>query len=356
MDMLSLLLVSVPVGFIGSLTGLGGASILIPLMVFFGIPVKEAIASAMISVVATSSGSASAYVRQRLANVKIAMFLEMFTSIGAIIGATITTWIHPVCLYFFFAAFLMTSFIGARVAPSTGRAGEATPSTQGSSVKAEDTTAGARVAPSTGKAGEATPSTKGNSARAEDTTAGALVAPSTGAARGATPSTKGKSVEAKETVAGSRWTRGEGLSRKLRLEGSYFDESTRTLIRYRADHPLLGGLGMMVAGVAAGMLGIGAGAFKVTIQENVLKLPPKVASTTSNFIIGMTALAGTSVYLFSGLMNVTLMAPMAVGTTIGALAGGRVLNRLPGSFLRGLFFVIVGALIVQMLYKGVVSW
>jgi uncharacterized membrane protein YfcA len=278
MEMLSLLLVSIPVGVIGSLTGLGGASILVPLLVFFGIPVKIAIASAMISVVATSSGSASAYVRQRLANVKIAMFLEMFTIIGAIIGATITMWIRPVYLYFFFAAFLATSFIR----------------------------------------------TKG---------------------RGPAPGT-----------AAAAPVGAEGLSAALELEGSYFDESTRTHVRYRAEHPLLGGLGMMVAGLAAGMLGIGAGAFKVTVQENVLKLPSKVASTTSNFIVGMTALAGTSVYLFSGLMNISLMAPMAVGTTIGALAGGRVLNRLPGSFLRGLFFAIVGMLMVQMLYKGIVSW
>ena len=113
---------------------------------------------------------------------------------------------------------------------------------------------------------------------------------------------------------------------------------------------------MMVAGLAAGMLGIGAGAFKVTVQENVLKLPPKVASTTSNFIIGMTALAGTSVYLFSGLLNITLMAPMAIGATIGAIAGGRVLNRLGGRLLRVLFFAVVASLIIQMLYKGIRSW
>jgi hypothetical protein len=88
----------------------------------------------------------------------------------------------------------------------------------------------------------------------------------------------------------------------------------------------------------------------------VLKLPPKVASTTSNFIIGMTALAGTSVYLFSGLLNLTLMAPMAIGTTIGAIAGGRLLNRLKGRVLRVLFFAVVASLIIQMLYKGVRSW
>lgn len=276
MNMVTLLLVSIPVGFVGSLTGLGGASILIPLLVSFDIPVKEAIASAMVSVVATSSGSASAYVRERLANVRIAMFLEMFTSVGAIIGASITTLIAPVYLYFFFAAFLSTSFLKPRHRRSKDETG-----------------------PSPGR---------------------------------------------------------NTLSRRLDLDGTYLDRATGQAVSYRADHPLLGGLGMMVAGLAAGMLGIGAGAFKVTIQENILRLPPKVASTTSNFILGMTALAGTSVYLFSGLLNVTLMAPMAVGATAGAIMGGRMLNRIGGRSLRILFFAVVAALIIQMLFKGIQSW
>jgi uncharacterized protein len=110
---------------------------------------------------------------------------------------------------------------------------------------------------------------------------------------------------------------------------------------------------MLVAGVAAGMLGIGAGAFKVTVQENVLRLPSKVASTTSNFIIGMTALAGLSVYLAGGLMNLTLMAPLAIGTTIGSIIGGRILNRLNDKVLMVLFFAVTLYIIVQMLIKGI---
>ena len=109
--MLSLLLISIPVGFLGALTGLGGASILIPILVSFGIPVKEAIASGMVAIIATSSGSASSYVKEGIANVKVAMYLEMFTIVGAIAGATITTVIPSVYLYFFFAAFLSTSFL-----------------------------------------------------------------------------------------------------------------------------------------------------------------------------------------------------------------------------------------------------
>jgi uncharacterized protein len=271
--MVTLLLISVPVGFVGSLTGLGGASILVPILIFLGLPIKEAIASALVSVIATSSGSASAYVRERLANIKIAMYLEMFTSVGAIIGATITTLIAPVYLYFFFALFLMTSFLKL-------------------------------------KHGDGAHLSTGGHMR---------------------------------------------LSQWLELEGSYFDEAKKETIPYTAQHPVLGGLGMLMAGLAAGMLGIGAGAFKVTVQENVLKLPAKVASSTSNFIVGMTALAGISVYFFGGLLNLTLMVPMAIGTTVGAIVGGRMLNRMNDRLLRLLFILVVTLLILQMLYKGIGS-
>ncbi|MBI2870028.1 MAG: sulfite exporter TauE/SafE family protein [Chloroflexi bacterium] len=273
-DMVSLGALSVFVGFLGSLTGLGGASILIPILVLFGIPVKEAIASAMVAIIATSAGAASSGVRERTANVRVAMFLETFTILGAIAGATITTVIPAIFLYFFFAGFLATSFL--RVKRSL--------------------------------AGDFTP------AATQDRF--------------------------------SRW---------LALEGGYYDRSSRRFCAYRVTNAAPGGLGMLVAGLAAGMLGIGAGAFKVTVQENVLRMPPKVASATSNFIIGMTALAGVSVYLFSGLLNVTLMAPMAVGTTVGAVIGGRMLNRLSNRLLRLLFYAIVAYLIVQMLYKGVTA-
>jgi uncharacterized membrane protein YfcA len=273
LDIFTLGIISVLVGFLGSLTGLGGGSILIPIMAISGIPLKEAIAAGMVSIIATSSGSAATFVRQKISNIKIAFYLEMFTITGAIIGAIITSIISPVFLYFFFAAFLLTSFLRVREY-----------SQDFSPAPAQD-----RI---------------------------------------------------------SRW---------LRLDGSYFDTARDKVVSYRVTNSLWGGLGMLIAGLAAGMLGIGAGAFKVTVQDNILKMPPKVSSATSNLIIGMTALAATSVYLFSGLLNLTIVAPIAVGTTIGAIIGSRILNRMSDSSLRILFFVVVAALIIQMLYKGVTA-
>jgi len=273
LDMVSLGLISVLVGLLGSLTGLGGGSILIPIMAISGIPLKEAIAAGMISIIATSSGSAATFVKERISNVKIAFFLEMFTISGAIIGATITSVVSPVYLYFFFAAFLLTSFLRVH---ELGREFVQSP------------------------------------------------------------------VQ-------------DGVSRWLGLSGCYFDTARNQAVSYRVTNSLLGGLGMFIAGLAAGMLGIGAGAFKVTVQDNILKMPPKVSSATSNLIIGMTALAATSVYLFSGFLNLTIIAPIAVGTTIGSFAGGRLLNKLSDKALRILFFIIITVLIIQMLYKGITA-
>jgi uncharacterized membrane protein YfcA len=78
-DMLTLLLICILVGLLGSLTGLGGASILIPILVFLGVPVKEAVACGMVAIIATSSGSAASFVRNRITNLRLAMYLEMFT-------------------------------------------------------------------------------------------------------------------------------------------------------------------------------------------------------------------------------------------------------------------------------------
>jgi hypothetical protein len=272
-SIVEVLVISVFAGFIGSITGLGGASITTPLLTLLGIPIKNAIAAGMVSIIATSSGSASGYVRRGLSDVKAAMFLEMFTILGAIAGATVTLYVAPRYLYFLFAGFLLTSFIGLRTIRE----------------------------------------------------------------------------ELPTNISQDR------VARWLDLSGSYYDDRLGREVSYRLTRPLLGGAGMFFAGVAAGMLGIGAGAFKVAVHELVLKMPSKVSSATSNFIIGMTALAGASVYFNSGLLYLDLAAPMAVGTTIGALAGSRVLRRLSNKTTRILFLIVVFYIMVQMVVRGVMG-
>lgn len=273
-DVITVLLLSILAGLLGSLVGLGGSLVTTPALVALGVPVKYAIAAGMVTIIATSSGSASSYVREKIVNVKAAMFLEMFTIVGAIAGASVTSIVPAKLLYFFFAAFLLTSFVGI------GRRGR---------------------------------------------------------------------EEVPQAV------NQDGLARWLQLEGSYHDKSLGKDVNYKLTRPALGGAGMFVAGIAAGMLGIGAGAFKVSVHELILKMPSKVSTTTSSFIIGMTALAGASVYFFSGLLYLDLAAPMMIGTTLGAFLGGRSLNRIRSSTLHRLFLVVVLLVMVEMLYKGVTA-
>ncbi|OQA41866.1 MAG: Sulfite exporter TauE/SafE [Chloroflexi bacterium ADurb.Bin325] len=112
---------------------------------------------------------------------------------------------------------------------------------------------------------------------------------------------------------------------------------------------------MFGAGVVAGLLGIGAGALKVLIHDLVMGLPPKVSTTTSNLIIGVTALAGTSVYLAAGLINPGVAAPVIVGIVAGAFIGTRVLVRLSNEAIRRFFMVVLLVLGVQMIVRGFLS-
>ncbi len=273
-DLAELLIFAVIAGLVGSLMGLGGAAITTPVLVYFGVPIKFAIAASMVAIIATSSGSASSYVKDRLSNVRAAFFLEIFTALGAIVGAFITSLIAPALLYFFFAGFLLTSFIALS---SRFRKNE---------------------------------------------------------------------PRRREQDRAARW---------LKLEGSYYDKPRGEEVKYKLSRPLIAAPGMFVAGLAAGMLGIGGGAFKVSIHELILGMPPKVSTATSNFIIGMTALAGASVYFSSGLLYLDLAAPLAVGTTVGAIVGARILPRMRNETVRLLFFVVLIVIILEMLYKGVVA-
>jgi uncharacterized protein len=262
---------SVLAGFIGAIGGMGGGVILIPVLTFFGVDIKHAIAISMLSVIATSSGSASAYVRDHITNLKVGMFLEMFTITGAMAGARITLASSPRPLYIIFGIVLLASW-------------------------------------------------------------GALL--------------MGKHLswhKLKQQDAFTRW---------LELEGSYPDFFTGKTVDYKARRAYLGAPLMFGAGIVAGLLGIGAGAVKVLIHDLVMGLPPKVSTTTSNLIIGVTALAGTSVYLAAGLINPGLAVPVILGVVAGAFLGTRVLVRLSNQSVRLFFLVILLLLAFEMIARG----
>ena len=268
---LLLLLVSIVAGFVGAMGGMGGGVVLIPALTFVGIDIKHAIAISIISAIATSSGAASAYVRDGITNLKVGMFLEMFTIIGALVGAAITLIAPQRPLFIIFGLVLLASWV------SLFRRHEA-------------------------------------------------------------------------------WTpvaHQDRLSRWLELEGSYYDKASKETVHYRGARAYFGGPMMFGAGLIAGLLGIGAGALKVLIHDLVMGLPPKVSTTTSNLVIGVTTLAGTSVYLAAGLVDPGLAAPTIIGVVAGAFLGTRTLVHLTNERVRFFFLVVLLILGVQMILRGI---
>jgi len=263
--------VSVVAGLIGALSGMGGGIVLVPALTLLGVDIKSAIPISIVSVIATSSGSAAAYVRDRMTNLKIGMFLEMFTITGAIAGAHLSLASGQGFLFVLFGLVLLASWATLFVR----RRAEWEP--------------------------------------------------------------------ANDQDAFSRW---------LELSGHYEDQAAHRTISYRARHAYLGGPMMLMAGLAAGMLGIGAGALKVMIQDLVMDLPPKVSSTTSNMIIGVTALAGAGVYLAAGQIDPGLVAPVIIGVVTGAFVGTRLLVRMTNESVSRLFRVVLLILGAEMVLRG----
>ena len=253
------------------MSGMGGGVVLIPALTLMGIDIKHAIAVSILSIIATSSGSASAYVRDHITNLKVGMFLEMFTIVGAMAGASITLVSSPQPLYIAFAVVLLSSWLALLVAGH-------------------------------------------------------------------------QTWHAVKQDSFTRW---------LELEGSYPDQALGEEVHYKARRAYFGAPAMFGAGMIAGLLGIGAGAVKVLIHDLIMGLPPKVSTTTSNLIIGVTALAGTSVYLVAGLINPGLAAPVILGVVLGAFLGTRLLVRLTNQAVRRFFLIVLLILAVEMAIRGI---
>jgi uncharacterized membrane protein YfcA len=267
-----LFVLSLVAGFVGAMSGMGGGVVLVPALTFFGLDIRQAIAISIVSVIATSSGAAAAYARDRITNVKIGMFLEMFTMVGALVGASIAVTMEQRILFLAFGIVLLVSWAALW-------------------------------------------------------------------------------FQRKE-----EWRPAESqdrLSAWLEFHGAYWDQRLGREVVYRGTRVYLGAPLMFIAGLVAGLLGIGAGALKVLVHDLVMRLPPKVSTTTSNLIIGVTALAGTSVYLRAGLIDPGLAAPVVLGITCGAFVGTRVLVRLANETVRLVFLCVLGVLGIEMLVRGV---
>ncbi len=257
-------------GFLGSLTGLGGGVVIVPLLVLvFHVDIKYAIGASLVSVIATSSGAAAAYVREGYSNIRVGMFLEVATTLGAIAGALLTLLVPTGAVA---AVFGVTLLVSAYLA-----------------------------------------------------------------SRRHTEPTGTESADP--------------LAQRLRLDSTFPTPEGRQA--YHVHHVPAGFLLMVLAGILSGLLGIGSGAFKVLAMDQAMGLPFKVSTTTSNFMIGVTAAASAGIYLNRGYITPAVAMPVMLGVLLGSMLGAKVLTILPVRGLRILFGVVLVALAVQMIWKGV---
>ncbi len=257
-------------GLLGSLTGLGGGFIIIPLLTLvLHVDIHYAIGASIVSVIATSSGAAAAYVKEGLTNIRIGMFLEIATTAGAFTGAVLSIYVPANYIAILFGAILIFSAI----------------------------------------------------------------------------------LSLREKIDHIVQHQSP-LADKLKLKGTYPDQGE--MVAYGVTN-IVGGFMMMIfAGLISGLLGIGSGALKVVAMDNIMRIPFKVSTTTSNFMIGVTAAASAVVYIQRGYINPGIAMPVVIGVLIGALSGAKILVKSTSSvWLRWLFAIIITVIAVQMIYHGI---
>jgi hypothetical protein len=256
-------------GMLGALTGLGGGIIVVPMLtLLFHVDLRYAVGASLVSVIATSSGAAAAYVREGYTNVRVGILLEVGTTVGALIGAALSGIIPTSALGVLFGCVLLfTAYRSLK--PRADHAILTTP---------------------------------------------------------------------------DKW------SAKLRLDSTY--PIAGGVQPYSVQNVPAGFSLMFLAGILSALLGIGSGIIKVLAMDQMMRLPFKVSTTTSNFMIGVTAAASAGVYLHRGWIDPVLAFPVMLGVLAGALIGARILTRAKVTWLRQLFTAVVVIMAVQMLYKG----
>ena len=256
-------------GLLGSLTGLGGGVVIVPLLtLLFGVDIRYAVGASLVSVIATSSGAAAAYVKEGFTNIRVGMFLEMFTTLGALVGAYLAARISGSTIAVIFGGVLLYSVYSAWTHKQTDHLAE----------------------------------------------------------------------------------QPDPLGTRLRMNGSY--PSLAGQKQYFVRAVPLGSALMFLAGALSGLLGIGSGAFKVLAMDRAMRLPFKVSTTTSNFMIGVTAAASAGVYMSRGWVDPGLAMPVMLGVLVGSMLGARILAISPAARLRQVFGVAILLIAVEMIVHG----
>jgi uncharacterized membrane protein YfcA len=275
-------------GVFGSLLGLGGGVLIVPfLTLVFGLPVRDAVGVSLVCVIVTSGASAAVFLERRVANLRLGMLLELFTATGAVVGGAIAFLLDERFLAGLFAALLVYVAVTMlrRSVEEPGRSAEV----RGESSEADGPGPAVTTA-------------------VDDLEAGASeTSPPVGAMPGA----------------------GESFVERLSGPG------------YRPRRLGPGAVGSVVAGLVSALLGIGGGIVKVPVMNIVMGVPLRVATATSNLMIGITASTSAIVYLLRGGIDPYIAGPTAVGVFLGATLGSRTAHRIDLRLLRLLFAAVL---------------
>lgn len=266
---LILLAASYCAGLLGSLTGLGGGVVVIPVLTLcFGVDFHYAVGAALVASIATSSGSGSAYVKEGVTNIRLGMFLEIATTIGAVCGAAVAIYLNSNTIAIIYGGVLVLTAVMQQRRKSDH-----------------------------------------------------------------------------DGVVGSE------TARRLKLFSSW-PQKDGTMKHYQLRHVGGGFSVMYVAGVLSGILGIGSGVLKVIAMDGIMKVPFKVSTTTSNFMMGVTACASAVIYVQRGNIVPGMACPVMIGVLFGALTGAKLLKRLDVRLLRRIFCIVILMVAANMIYQG----
>lgn len=256
-------------GLLGSLTGLGGGVVVIPVLTLgLGVDFHYAIGAALVASIATSSGSGSAYVKEGITNIRLGMFLEIATTIGAVVGASIAVWLNNSTIAIIYGCVLIL-----------------------------------------------------------------------------TAAMQQRRKSDHDGVVGS------DLARRLKLFGTW-PQRDGSMKAYQLRGVGGGFSVMLLAGVLSGILGIGSGVLKVIAMDGIMKVPFKVSTTTSNFMMGVTACASAVVYIQRGNIVPGIACPVLIGVLFGALTGARLLKKLDVRLLRQIFCIAILLVAFNMIWQG----
>ena len=266
-------------GFIGSVVGIGGGVLIVPVLtLLLKIPIHLAIGTSIISVLVTSLAASIRYFRKNVINIPLGLTLEIPTTIGGIIGSLTVAFLRNDILFLIFGCFLIIVGVFTFI--------------------------------------------------------------------------KNRFYRDRIPDCNSKTPEGANAARGSIFDSSYYDESCNKTVSYKIKRVVPGSAASIFAGILSGLLGVGGGVVKVSVMHLVMNAPLKVATSTSIYMIGITAVVSSIIYFYNGFINPAIAIPVVTGVLIGAVSGSFTALKIRSSYISLLLMVIFSIIGILMFLRG----